>query len=139
MAITCKLITPLSDADSNYEQFEFLIEWFGRDGSYNQWLFTDWENANNIDSEVYNHNDDDLIKSVIKNRKRGIDFVAEDLTLNEYITLQSIKEATRINRVYKDGTRERVSSIGGSDSYRQKDGRYNFSFSIALYSNKLPN
>lgn len=146
MAITSytyKYIRPKSVDDSNYEEFEYLLAWYGRNGAYHQKMFTDHEQENDIDGQPLNLKDEDYIQSLIQSEERQIMLTAENLTYNDYIAMTSIMVATRIIRVYKTGgtlatdsgnSFERVTIVPGSWRIRKTDLRYNLSFSILLRS-----
>ena len=54
---TYRIVTPESEIDENYAAFEFMLGWFDNQGSWQQKLFTDWENAVDFDKEVFNNED----------------------------------------------------------------------------------
>lgn len=133
-----KVETPVSESDSNYEQFEFMLAWYGRDGSFYQYLFTDWRNRKETESTSVNLKDKDKLSSIIASDRREVRLVAEELTLNDLEVISSIMEAKTILRLFKDGTSERLGKPSNSLDYLQSDGRYNFTFDLALYEKPLP-
>lgn len=141
MAITSatyQLITPESESDSNYEAFEFLLAWHGKNGEYLNYLFTDWESVKEYQTINANLNDSEKLSNIISDVREQISLVAEDLTLNDYNILSSIAQAKLIYRVYKDGTKERIAIDSNSLQKRESNGRYDMSFNIILAKEYLP-
>ena len=128
-----KVETPTSESDSNYEEFEFMLAWYSRTGSYMNYLFTDWRQSQNVRASVINVETEPNLQNIISSEERTIRLVAEDLTLNDRNILSSILVAKKIIRVFKDGTTERVGIERNSVRWRQTDGRYNLEFDIILY------
>lgn len=133
-----KLETPQSVNDPNYEEYEYMLAWYGRDGSYYNYLFTDWNNNYNVNAEPLNIQDVDKLSNIIASEQRQVRLSAEDLTLNDLLIIRSVTVAKKIIRVYKDGSTERVGVSGNSKTFRQTDGRYNFQFNIEQYELALP-
>ena len=103
-----KLETPKSESDSNYEQFEFMLAWYGRDGSFYQYLFTDWRNKYKVNARALNLTKEEIISNIIQSEEREIRLTAENLTLNDEIVLRSILVSKLIIRLFKDGTWQRL-------------------------------
>jgi len=140
MAITStvyKYERPKSLDDSNYEEFEYLLAWYGRDGSYHQYMFYDREESNNINTQILNIQDEDNIQSLIESEDRIITLTAENINYTDYQAMLSILVAPKIIRVYTDGTTERVSIISKSTSIRKTDIKFNIEFDITLYEKPL--
>lgn len=133
-----KLETPVSESDSNYEEFEFMLAWYGRDGSFYNYLFTDWEESQDVNSAVLNIEDKDNLTNIIASETREVKVVAEDLTLNDLKILSSIFVAKNIIRVYKDGTFDKIGVRNNSNVYRQTDNRYNLVIDVLQYEKALP-
>jgi hypothetical protein len=132
-----KLETPKSESDSTYDDFEYMLQWQGDNGEPLRYLFTDWENSENVNVNGLNRKDLDLFKSIPENANRSILLTAEDLTKNDLEIYKSILRATEIYRVFKDGTTERVGKASDSNEFRQTNGRYDFNFVIDLYKKPL--
>ena len=132
------LIQPDSASDSNYEEFEYLIEWYSTKGAYYQRMFTDWENSDSVSNDVTNRGDSAKIKNTPIAEDRNITITFEDITLNDLKQYKSILKAPLINRVLKDGTRERLAIEGQRINYGQTETRYNFSVTLILYEQALP-
>lgn len=138
MSIIYEVITPNSESDSNYESFEFLVEWYGRNNQYIQYLFTDWNNRVRVRSEILNRDISNLIKGIINEENRSYEFTAEDLSLNDLRVFLSILVTPEINRLSKNGTRERLAVDNNSPfSYVENDGRYNFTFTLVPYNKPI--
>ena len=132
-----KLETPTSATDSNYSEFEYMLFWYGCDGSAYQYLFTDWEEQQRVRAGYLNIQNKDKLQNIIASEERPVKLVAEDLTLNDLKVLQSILVSKIIIRLYKDGTTERIGLEGNSNSWRQTDGRYNLEFDVIQYEKAL--
>lgn len=131
---TFKLETPTSATDSAYEEFEFLLAWYGRDGSYlGSYLFTDWEESQEVRSNVINLQTEAKLQNIINSEQRPVQLVAEDLTLNDSKVLSSIYVAKKIIRAFKDGTTERIGLDGNGRTWRQTNGRYNLMIDVIQY------
>jgi len=128
-----KVETPTSESDSNYEEFEFMLGWYSRTGSYMNYLFTDWEESQDVSASPVNLQTESKLQNIISSEERPIKLVAEDLTLNDLKVLSSILVAKKIIRVFKDGTTERVGIVGNPNRWRQTNGRYNLTFNIIQY------
>jgi len=127
-----KKVIPESENDSNYEEFEFLLGWYGRDGQFIVKMFTDWEVENDVSTSFINRSDAAKLKNIIGSKENNRLIEAEDLTLNDLEVYSSIFEATKIIRIRKDGSVERIGLGKNRLSYRQTDGRYNLPIEIIL-------
>lgn len=132
-----KKVIPESENDSNYEAFEFLLAWYSREGQLITKMFTDWEVNNNIGTSFINRADSQRLKNIIGSKENNRLIEAEDLTLNDLTVLSSIYEATKIIRIKKDGTTERIGLGSNRLNYRQTDGRYNLPIEIILFEEAL--
>ena len=132
-SITLKVETPTSETDSNYEEFEFMLGWYGRDGSFLTYLFTDWEESQRARVSFINIQDKDKLSNIINNEARPITLVAEDLSLNDMKVIASIFVAKKVIRIFKDGTTERIGLDSNRNRFRQTDGRYNLEIGIEQY------
>lgn len=134
---TYKLETPTSSTDSNYAEFEYMLYWYGRDGSAYQYLFTDWEEQQRVMAGYLNVQNKAKLQNIIASEERPVKLVAEDLSLNDFKALQSILVSKIILRLYKDGTTERIGIESNSSSWRQTDGRYDLEFDVIQYEKAL--
>jgi len=138
-ATTYKLETPLSENDSNYEMFEYLLCWYGRNGEFLVYMFTDLEAVNAYSTSVLSKSNADKMQNIIANENRGRIVTAEDISLNDLEVLSSIFVAKKIIRLFKDGTFERIGlSENNTLSYRLTNGRYNMPIQIMEYEKALP-
>lgn len=133
-----EVITPVSESDSAYEDHEFLLCWFGRNGAFYQYLFTDWVNSVSVSTSVINVQDQDTIESNINSEDRKVTLYAEDLSKNDLEVIGGLMAQKKAIRLYKDSTFERIGIDSNSYSYRQSGGRYNIQFDIILYEKPLP-
>ena len=127
---TYAVITPESEADSNYEQFEYLLGWFDYNGNWQQKLFTDWQNLADYENEVYNKDKAGDIGSVNNSETNRVQLSVEDATLDDVKVFLSIFKAEKVQRIFKDGSTEIVAPDSGSVTYEQRGIRYQFSFDI---------
>lgn len=136
MAVTYQLIRPTSETDANYEAYEFVLGWYGRNGNYYTYMFTDWEGNDAPRVSNLNITNKTKLSNIINEEEREIEVTAEDLSLNDMHILSSIFVSKKIVRVYKDGTTERLGLGSNSKRWRQTDGRYNLR--INLIRHELP-
>ena len=130
-------VIPESESDSNYEEFEFLLGWYGRNGQFITYMFTDWEVQNDVNTSFINRADSQKLKNIIGSKENNRVVEAEDLSLNDLKVLSSIFEATKIIRIKKDGSFERIGLGKNRLSYRQTDNRYNLPIEIVLFEEAL--
>lgn len=133
-----KLETPVSDSDSNYEQFEFMLAWYGRDGSFYNYLFTDWRESQDVEARALNLTKKTKITNIILSEERPVRLTVEELTLNDLKIISSVLVAKNIIRTFKDGATERIGINGNGQVFQQSDGRYNLTFNIMQYEKALP-
>lgn len=127
-----QVIRPKSLSNSDYEAFEYLINWIGRDGSYYQFMFYDAELDLNVSNEVINTQDVSNIQSLVSKVGQGIALHADDLSLNDLKIIGQLFENKYVNRIFKDGTTERYAPSANSFKYRLMDGRYEVDFKLVL-------
>lgn len=127
---------PKSQSDSNYEEFEYLIRWMGRDGSDYLYMFYDAEISLKVNGSVINRRDDDNIQSLVDRVANEIMLTANDLSKNDLLVIGQILEQKYVTRILKDGTTERYAPDGGSFRYRLLDGRYNIIFKLIKVDTK---
>ena len=126
---------PKSQASSDYEQFEYLIRWIGRDGSDYTYMFYDAEMSIKINNTIINR-DSDNIQSLIESNENEIMLTANDLSRNDLTIIAQILEQKYITRLLKDGTTERYAPDSNSFNYRLLDGRYNLTFKLIAIDTK---
>lgn len=132
-----KKVIPKSKADSNYEEFEFLLGWYGRDGQFITKMFTDFEVNDQVQAGFINLSSTTDLQNIIESKSRNRQVVAEDLTLNDLKVLSSIYEAKKIIRIKKDGTAERIGLLNNSVKYRQSGARYDLPIDLILAEEAL--
>ncbi len=115
-----------------------MLAWYGRDGSFYQYLFTDWRNRYKVNARALNLTEEDKISNIIQSEERQVRLTVENLTLNDELVLRSILVSKLIIRLFKDGTWERLGLNGDSQTFQQSDGRYNLQFNVLLFQIPLP-
>jgi hypothetical protein len=126
-------IRTYSLVDSNYEDHEFLLCWFGRDGAFYQWMFTDWDEDRAVKANVVNEDSPTgNIQSIIESESRKYTLIAEDLSINDLTIIGSLLVNRKIIRLHKTGTFEYVAVDSNSYRIRQSNGRYQLEFDIVL-------
>lgn len=131
---TYKVITPESESDANYANFEYLLGWYDYQGSWQQYLFTDWENLVDFDNEIYNKEIEGRIGSVNKSEDRGVLLTVQDASINDFRVFLSMFRAEKIFRILKDGTLQACAPDSNSFQYKQRGIRFQFSFTISISS-----
>jgi len=127
---TYRIVTPESEIDENYAAFEFMLGWFDNQGSWQQKLFTDWENAVDFDKEVFNNEDKSRVGSVKKTETNRVLLTVEDATINDLKVYLSIFRQEKVYRIYKDGTYDVLAPDSKSFSYKQMGIRYRITLEI---------
>lgn len=95
------IITPESDSNIIFEEYEFLLNWYNRQGCQVQWMFTDWENRQRVSNTPVNVEDEDRISTLPQSEMRTIKLVAEDITRQEVILFESLMVAKIVYRVFR--------------------------------------
>ena len=127
-----ELIRPMSLSDTNYEEFEYLIRWMGRDGSEYLWMFYDAELSAQVSGEVINSEDSNNIQSLVSKNGQGITLQADDLSLSDFNVIKQILENRYVTRLLKSGSVERYAPEPSSFNYRLMDGRYVLSLNLVM-------
>lgn len=130
MIKTFEIIRPKSENDSNYENFEYLIRWMGRDGAEYFYMFYDARLNINISGEVINSEND--ISTIIEKVGRTITLTANNLSNNDVKIVAQMFENRYVTRIKKDGTIERLSPGSNGLDIRERQGRYNITFTLTL-------
>jgi len=125
-----KLIRPKSETDSDYEAFEYLIRWIGKDGSDYQYMFYDAELQRRVRNEIINEESSINIEALINSESQSVTLMADDLTLSDIGIMLQLFSNKFITRLLKDGTTERFVPDSNSYKYRLRDGRYNIEFTL---------
>lgn len=130
--IIARLVTPKSESDSAYEEFEYLLRWINPNGSIYMYMFTDWENQDKYEGLIMSSDDNEYIRNIPSPTERRINLIAENLNKNDFEQIKKINNSVRCERLYKDGTYEGVAIVPGSYSYKQQGLRYTIEISIRL-------
>ena len=131
------ITTPKSTSNSDWDDFEFVIEWYGRDGSFYQKLFYDWENSIKSDTTILNRQDSATMDNIPNKEERAVKLKLNDLSKNDLEIMIGLGVAKIVQRRYNDGTTERLGVDGNSIKYKQRSGRYDFEIDILLYNKRL--
>ena len=133
---TVKFNIPESEYNSDAEKWEFYIAWQSVDSGVYNWLFTDFRAKLEVSGEVINSDNENITKK-FKSTTNTFILIAENLTLNELETIQSILKAKVIRRYYKDNTYDNLAIVSKNNSYQHSDGRYDFKFEVQKVQNPL--
>lgn len=126
-----KVIQPESYLNAEYSDNEYLLQWLGRDGSINHFMFYDAILDTQIKSSIINEIDSENISAIVSSITNGLKISVTNLTKNEFLALSQIKENRFITRIKIDGTTERYAPDASSFKYRQSDKRYSLDFSLS--------
>lgn len=124
-----KVVVPNSYINSIYEEYEWLLEWYNKEGTPTYYMFFDWEAEDITETTPINVASDE-IQSLINAQERNITIVAEDVKREDLAAFQSLQVAKNVARIYKDGTRERVAIKSSSISYVNSKQRYRIELKI---------
>lgn len=127
-----KIVRPKSLTDSNYEDYEYLIRWIGRDGADYQKMFYDAEFDQAVSGTIINELDPDNIEQLIDSESRNIKLYCNDLSKNDIIIIGSLFANKFVTRLKKDGTVERYAPDSNSFNYRLMNGRYEVEFNLRM-------
>ena len=125
-----ELIRPRSLQNTDYEPFEFVIRWVGRNGAEYLYLFYDARLQRRVNSEVVNQEDEDFLQSMIMSENRSVRLKADNLSLNDLNVILQIFGNKTVDRLKKDGTSERMAPDANTYNYRLMDGRYEIEFDL---------
>lgn len=124
-----KVIIPNSYTNSVYEEYEWLLEWYNKEGTPTYYMFFDWEAEDITETTPINISTDD-IQSLINAQERNVTIVAEDVKREDLAAFQSLQVAKNVARIYKNGSRERVAIKSSSISYVNSKQRYRIELKI---------
>ena len=127
-----KIIRPKSLVNSDYEQFEYLLRWIGRDGSDHVYMFYDAEIQHKIKNDVINQEDAARIQSVSITEGRNITLQADDLSKNDLLVISELFSNTQITRLLKNGTIQKFAPDSNSFKYELRKGRYSVEFTLIM-------
>jgi hypothetical protein len=115
------VVTPQSDSNIIFEDYEFLLTWYNREGGQVQWMFNDWENAQRPSGNPVNIEDADRIRTLTEREQRSVKLIAEDITREEGILFESLLIAKTIYRVFRIDSQ--LYEPGGFQRYAILNGR----------------
>ena len=107
--------TPESSSNIIFEEYEFLLTWYNREGVQAQWMFYDWRNQIRVSANPVNITDKDRISSLIEAEDRSLELVAEDITREEGILFESLFVAKTVFRVFRNDSQ--LYEAGGYQRY----------------------
>lgn len=125
-----KIITPKSEADPDYEAYEFMLTWIGRKGEPYQWLFEDWTESVQTETMPINEAEADTVRTLVEDETVNLTMVAENITPNELSVLRSIPVAKEAYRLFKDGTLEPLAIVSTSYTLDGQKQRYRFTITV---------
>ena len=132
-----KIITPDSDSNIIYEEYEYMLGWYNRQGVPVQWLFTDWENMQGVRATPINVKDSSRLESIIGEEDKRLKFIAEDLTRGERELFESLLAAKTVYRIFRNdsviyeaGGYERLGNLGGRIQWIQSKQRFRVQFEL---------
>ena len=123
-----EIVRPKSLTNSDYEDFEYLIRWIGRDGADYQYMFYDAELSNSIKNEIIN--DTGNVEALISAINKKITLTATDLSKTDLLVIGELLENKFVTRLLKDETIERYAPDSNSFKYRLMDGTYSIEFDL---------
>lgn len=131
-----EIITPLSEVDSDYENFEYLLRWIGRDGSDYCYMFHDMEIETRVGNEPVNLKDPQRIKSLSINEERSFTVFVEDISKNDLQVFEEMLINQYVTRIKKDESIERYAVDSNRFRYTLKNGRYRVEINLIKYQRK---
>lgn len=126
---TIEVRRPKSLTDPNYEQYEYMLFWFGNDGGVYSWIFENKIESEKINSEIYNTKTANIQK-IFEDVNKTIEITAEDLTENQFDTIATVLKSKNVFRMFKNGTFDKITIGTDQLEKRQTDGRFNLRLQI---------
>lgn len=118
-----KVEIPDSYTDAALAEYEWLLEWYSESGTPAYYLFTDWENKDQVKTTPINTDCSD-IRSLINSEDRNVLLIAEDVAKENIDGFRSLQRSKNVARLSIDGSRERVAIKDSSITYIQSKQRY---------------
>ena len=134
-----EIVRPESESNIIYEEYEWLLAWFARNGSLVYWLFKDWQQLDEADVDVENVNDQDNISNTINSERRRVEIFAEDITRDELKAFQDLKTSKNVYRIYRndsqisDLTYEKLALNSNDIEVRQRNQRFTIRLRVQRY------
>jgi hypothetical protein len=134
------IIYPDSSDSLIYEEYEYMLGWFNREGSPVQWLFCDWENQQRVRSNIFGKKDVDLIRVKPSSEDRGVKLIAEDITRDEVTLFESLFASDVVYRfcradseLFTPEGHERLAIESGGVRWQQSEQRFRVELSVLRY------
>jgi len=134
-----EIIRPQSESNIVYEEYEWLLAWFSREGSLVYWMFKDWRQSTQSDVDVQNVTDKDLISNTINSEERVVELVAEDITRDQLQAFQDLKTSKNVYRIHRDDSvlyddsYEKLALLNNAFEIRNRNQRFTVSLQIQRY------
>ena len=143
-SIIYRIETPDSETNIAFEEYEYMLGWYNREGAPVQWLFTDWENRQRVKTTPTNIKSVDNIQSLINSEGLIKKFTVDDITRDQkelFETLIVAKTVYRIFRtdsiLYEAGGFEKVAILSGEIRSDQSKQRFTLGLQIQLTESAL--
>jgi len=126
-----KIETPDSETNIAFEEYEYMLGWYNREGAPGQWLFEDWENRQRIRSSVTNVEDSDKIKTMVSSESLIKTLTAEDISRDERELFESLLVSPTVYRIFRNdslmfeaGGFQKVAILSGEIRWIQSKQRF---------------
>lgn len=136
---TYKIETPDSETSIAYEEYEFMLGWYNREGSPLQWLFLDWENRQRVRSTPINLKSVDNITTMVSSESLVRNLTAEDITRDQRGLFESLLVAKTVYRIfrtdsilYEAGSFQKIAILSGEIRFIQSKQRFIIDIQIQL-------
>ena len=127
-----ELVRPKSLDDSNYENFEYLIRWIGKDGSDYLYMFYDAELSRQVKNETINQLSETNIESLVVSESNFISLTATDLSKNDLLVIAEMLSNKFVTRLLTSGLTERYAPLANSFKYRLSGLTYELDFDLQM-------
>ena len=127
-----EIVRPKSLENSDYEEFEYLIRWIGRDGADYQLMFYDIEIQRRTRNEIINSESSTNIEALIFKEEQSITLFADDLSRTDLLVVLQLFGNKFVTRIKKDDSIERYAPDANNYKYRKKAGRYEIEFTLIV-------
>ena len=131
---------PLSLNAPQFAEYEYLIRWFGKDGSDYWWMFYDAEISQKVTGTIINEQSTNNIAALNSSESKTISLIAEDITQAELNIIGEMFTCPYVYRQKKNGYQliiERLAPVQNSLKYRLRDKKYNIEFELQYPNLKI--
>ena len=131
---------PLSLNAPQFAEYEYLIRWFGKDGSDYLWMFYDAEISQKVTGTIINEQSTNNISALNSSESKIITLIAEDITLAELNIIGEMFTCPYVYRQKKNGYQliiERLAPVQNSLKYRLRDKKFNIEFELQYPNLKI--